>query len=191
MRVTSSNAGIEHVGAHFSADFHHGAAAQHPAGVDRFFFGIAGAVNQRIVNGDDLAGDFDGMRDVNEVVFEDTREAFGNAGFPIAGGAVEHDRSAGHQGGAEFADHIVGQHQVVHGGFEGIRAEVETDRLHGNRLVIIRQRDGRRPGIVAFLERHFRHGAAPVAERNFVIVADHGAGIAELLPSADGGTWRG
>jgi hypothetical protein len=44
---------------------------------------------------------------------------------------------------------------------------------------------------VAFLERHFRHGAAPVAERNFVIVADHGAGIAELLPSADGGTWRG
>ena len=87
-----------------------------------------GVMDGRVVDGDDLAIDFNGVRDPHRIFGEHPRENLGNGGFTGSGGAVKEDGAARVEGGAELAEQFRVDDQVAEGALDFV--VVHFDVLH-------------------------------------------------------------
>ena len=80
-----------------------------------------------IVQADDLVVDFDRVGDQDRVLIH-AQHALGQAGFAVAGGAVDEDRILRNDGRAELIEHAVGHDQVGERAAEDSAVDVDFAR---------------------------------------------------------------
>ena len=180
-RVVGAGVGVvaqlEHVEGEFAAGDCDGAAADHPAGVECLDLQAAaggeqlhagagligfldeGPVQRLVEQFDDLAGDFDGVWHVDGLA-EDAGDAQADAGFAVAGGAVEQHRLAGVHRRQQLADVVVTDHQAGETALHGIDVKLLVlDRLLHDLRSVGFERDRCRAEILVL--RHRLGGIEP------------------------------
>lgn len=172
---------VELLGGELAAGQDHGAPAQDPARVEALGLGVDGAVQHRVVHGDDLPVDLDGVGDQDRVVPVGPDQALGDRRLAGAGGAVQEDGAARSHRRAELVDQVVADHQVG----ERLPHVVVIDRragpLQGDHGGVVVERHGCGTGVAA--HRHALGGllVAGLGEAQPVAAALQALDVQEVL----------
>jgi hypothetical protein len=142
-------------------------------------------VEDGVVEFDDLAVDFDGVGDVDGVVHE-AGDAFGDAGFAVAGVTEEEDGLGGVDGGSDLVEEVFGEDEVLEGLADGASGDDESsDGLGEDGFDVVVVGDGSGSDVGGFFEGE---GEGFVAFGGFEGVDEAGiAGVAVLGDDVDEG----
>ncbi len=174
---------IQHLHRQLAADHDARPFAQDPPAV-RFTRRLArGAlVDVRIVDGDDLTVDLDGVRHPHRVAIEHLPQRLGDGGLAGPRRTVEEDRLPGHGRGAELVERLVADHEVRERLLQLRRMNLHA--AHGLRLDaldVVVERDGSGSGVLTLRQQLERAHLAFGRGHDPVNALDHTGHLQELL----------
>ena len=173
---------FEHAGYQLAAHHDEGSLARHPARIELGVFFIDGLMHYGIVEHDDLAVYFHGVRDQNRIAVH-AQQPLGETGFAVAGRAIKKQRFLRNDGGPELIEHAVGKHQVAQRVAQHVAVDVDHGGLRLGGQVVIADGNRSRPDVAADAETLRGQVAPRVGQRKSVVFADRAFHFHQVLLS--------